>query len=100
MPTEWMLRDYQVKAGEMEEWLEEWRAKVCPLRLKFGFKVVGAWKIGDDRFLWVLAHEGKAGSFQKANEDYYSSRERKAMKPDPARHLLKTDHLMMTSVMP
>jgi hypothetical protein len=99
MPIEYMLRDYRVKPVEMDEWIEEWRAKIYPLRLKFGFDVVGAWRIGDDRFVWILSYKGKKGDFQKVNEEYYNSKDRRSMKPDPARHLSKVEHAMMTSVL-
>ena len=93
--TEYMLRDYRVKPGEMGEWLEEWANKIYPVRSKFGFKVVGAWKVGEDRFVWVLSHVGKKGELEAANDRYYNSAERKAISPDPARHLAETKHWMM-----
>ena len=97
---EYMLRDYRVRPGEMGDWLEEWANKVYPLRLKFGFKVVGAWKMGEDRFVWILGHEGGMKEFEKANEKYYNSKQRKAIRQDPARHLLEIKHWMMEDVMP
>ena len=98
MTLEYQLRIYQVKPGEMNEWVDEWRSKVLPLREKFGFKVVGAWRVGEERFVWILAYEGKVG-FEKADEDYYSSPERKKLNPNPARHLGTTDHHMMANVL-
>jgi NIPSNAP len=95
----YMLRDYRVKAGEMEEWLREWGTKVRPLRERLGFDVVGAWTIGEDRFVWILAYEGDDGEFQRADKAYYDSKERKTMQPDPARHLSETRHWRMTEVL-
>jgi len=95
-----MLRDYRVKPGEMGKWIEEWAGKIYPLRLKFGFKVVGAWRVGDDRFVWILRYDRKKGDFEKANDRYYNSKERKAIKPDPARHLAEIKHWMMEDVRP
>lgn len=94
-----MLRDYDVKPGEMEEWVREWSSKVLPLRLAFGFRVVGAWRLGDQRFVWILSHDGSREDFGRANERYYDSKERKALKPDPARHLSEVRHWMMESVL-
>ena len=65
MAIEYMLRDYRVRPGKMDDWLEEWSNKVYPLRLKFGFKVAGAWKIGEDRFVWILGLEVE-GDFGKS----------------------------------
>lgn len=42
---EYQLRDYQIRPGELEQWVEEWKKMVCPLRTSFGFAVVGAWTI-------------------------------------------------------
>jgi NIPSNAP len=98
MTLEYQLRDYLVKPGEMNEWVEEWREKVLPIRKKFGFKVAGAWQIGEERFVWILGYEGKEG-FKRADERYYSSPDRKELTPDPARHLTATDHHMMTDVL-
>lgn len=84
----WQLRDYRVKPGEMREWISEWSAQIRPLREKFGFQVKGAWTIAEqDRFLWILAHE----DFEAADRGYYASEERRALDPDPARHLDRTE---------
>lgn len=91
-----MLRDYRVKPGELEDFVREWRSMIVPLRKKRGFEVVGAWTVGEDRFVWILGYDG---DFEKANEKYYSSEERKAMKPDPARHLAEIKHWMMDSAL-
>ena len=98
MPSEFQLRDYHIKPGEMQAWIKEWRSRVLPLRLKFGFKLVGAWRLGEDRFIWILKYEGRTGDFQKADEKYYASRERIGLKPDPARHLSETYHHMVKKV--
>ncbi len=36
------LRMYTVHAGRMNDWLQEWTESVYPLRLEFGFDIVGA----------------------------------------------------------
>jgi NIPSNAP len=86
---------YTVKPGEMAEWLGEWREKVVPLRRHFGFEVVGAWTVeAEDRFVWILSHSGPQ-AWDEADRGYYESAERKALDPDPARHLAKTEHWLM-----
>ncbi|MGI0091275.1 MAG: NIPSNAP family containing protein [Nitrososphaerales archaeon] len=98
MAREFQLRIYKVKKGEMDELIKEWRENVCPLRVKFGFKVAGAWKIdSESRFVWMLEWNGP-GTFQEADRAYYSSPERAAMKPDPTRHLEKVETHIMSSV--
>jgi len=50
------LREYTVRPGEMRQWIEEWRSKIVPLRLKHGFEVVGAWTVeGTDQFVWIVS---------------------------------------------
>jgi hypothetical protein len=89
------LRDYRVKPGEMSEWIDEWSAKIRPLRAKFGFRVVGAWAAADqDRFVWILAHE----EFEAADKRYYASAERRALEPDPARHIASTDYHFVEAI--
>jgi NIPSNAP len=94
----WQLREYTVKPGEMGQWMDEWRSKIVPLRLKQGFRVIGAWTIdGTDQFVWIIAYDGPK-SWQQADSDYYQSAERKAFNPDPARHLAHTEARLMSSV--
>jgi hypothetical protein len=93
--VEYRLRDYQVRPGELEEWLAEWREQVYPLRLARGFEVVGAW-VGreENRFVWIIGHD----DFQAANDAYYASPERAAMDPDPARHLARVEETRLEQV--
>jgi NIPSNAP len=92
------LRIYTVQPGKMQAWLREWKAQIRPLREKFGFQILGAWIAeADNQFLWILRYVGPE-SFASANAAYYESPERKAIAPDPARHLAKTEHRLMTPV--
>jgi len=92
------IREYTVKPGEMADWVAEWRSRVVPLRRKFGFQIVGAWTVdGTDQFVWIITYDGPK-SWQQADADYYQSPERKALDPDPARHLAHTQTRLMTSV--
>ena len=79
------LRLYTVAGGAMEAFVDEWYAGVRPLRLAQGFSVGGRWGGADGRtFTWLLGHDG---DFEAADEAYYASDERRALDPDPARHL-------------
>jgi hypothetical protein len=90
------LREYTVKPGEMAQWIEEWRSKIVPLRLQFGFRIVGAWTVdGTEQFVWIISYEGPK-SWQQADSDYYQSPQRKAIDPDPARHLAETRTRLMS----
>lgn len=94
------LRMYKAKDGELDAFIAEWKAGVVPLRRKFGFRVEGAWAIRErNEFVWIIAYDGADG-FAARDAAYYASPERKALKPDPARHLEHTDTRLMTSVNP
>ncbi len=90
------LRMYTIKPGEMSEWLAEWTSHIVPLRRRFGFEVVGAWTVdGEDRFVWILRYPGPK-SWAEADAEYYTSPERTALTPNPARHLASQEHWLMT----
>jgi hypothetical protein len=93
--VEYQLRLYTVNPGAMPEWLAEWRARVLPLRRKFGFEVLGPWVVEDeDLFVWILGYGGDEG-WEAADAAYYESAERTSMQPDPARHLASTQQWLM-----
>jgi hypothetical protein len=77
----------------MEAWLDEWHEHVRRLRLAQGFTISGPW-VGEDgeTFAWVLGHDG---DFEAADQAYYESDERRAVQPDPARHIERTETWFM-----
>lgn len=92
---EYQLRDYDVRPGEFDEFLEEWAATIVPLRRSFGFSVVGAWTSADhSRFVWMLARD----DFEAADRRYYASPERAGLTPDIARHLSRIDTTLLDEV--
>ena len=98
MATEYQVRVYRVRMGEMDDWLREWREMVVPLRRRLGFGIVGAWTSrAEDRFAWILSYDGPE-SFEEASEAYYASPQRMLMSPDPARHLESTESWLMEGV--
>jgi hypothetical protein len=89
------LRTYTIKPGEMEAWLEEWNRLIVPLRRRQGFEIVGAWTTESDQFIWILRYDGPK-TWEEADAAYYASPERTAMQPDPARHIAKSEHVLMS----
>lgn len=90
------LRIYEIRRGEMDAWIEEWSREVLPLRRRFGFDVLGAWASDeDDAFTWLLAHDG---DYEAADRAYYESDERKAIDPDPARHIAAARQLRVRPI--
>ena len=94
------LRHFRIRAGSMNAFLDAWLAGVYPLRRKFGFTFVGAWRVDDaDEFVWIIGYDG-ADDFAAADKRYYDSEERKRMTPDPAQYIEAPVNKMMTSVLP
>ena len=79
----------------MEAWLEEWHEHVRRLRLAHGFSIAGPW-VGEDGefFVWILGHDD---DFEGADAAYYESDERRALDPDPARHVVAQEVRFMRS---
>ena len=97
---EYQIRNYKVKMGMMNQLVKEWRTSIVPLRIKKGFKIIGAWSNEkENRFTWILGYEGSEG-FEKADKVYYDSPERKSLKQDPRRLLTEVDTIIMTAVSP
>ena len=93
---EWQLRIYEIEDGELDAWIVEWREHVAPLRRRLGFRILGPWVDGHT-FVWLLGLEnGK--EFASADANYYASSERRAVDPDPARHIKSATHRMLHDV--
>jgi hypothetical protein len=89
------LRMYRVRSGEMDEWIQEWREHVLPLRRAHGFSVVGPWvRREEDLFVWLIGHRER----EAANASYYASPARRSLDPDPARHLAETNAWIVESL--
>jgi hypothetical protein len=92
------LRIYTIKPGELEDWIDEWRRLIAPLRRRYGFEIMGAWsEKQENRFIWLLRYVGSE-TWEKADAAYYASPERKVMQPDPARHIAKAEHWKIFAV--
>jgi len=88
---------YTIKPGAMAAWLEEWGRLIAPLRRRNGFEIVGSWTAEPDQFVWILRYTGPK-TWEDADAAYYASPERAAMQPDPARHIAKSEHWLMSEV--
>jgi hypothetical protein len=98
--VEYQLRQYRIRRGAMDAFLDAWLRGVYPLRRKFGFKFAGAWCVdGADEFVWIIGYDG-ANGFAAADKDYYASAERKSMSPDPAQFIEASLEKRITSALP
>jgi hypothetical protein len=79
--TSVQLRRYEIKPGEMENFLAAVRA-AFPVREQYGFTVEFA-VVDEERneFVWAVSHDG---DFAAAEVAYYESPERVALPANPA----------------
>jgi hypothetical protein len=98
--AEFELRVYTIKKGEMANWIGEWRRYIYPLRVKFGFTVLGPWVIkSTNQFVWILGYGGREG-FKSRDGAYYASAARKAITPNPARLIEQPQQWYMSAIQP
>jgi len=72
---------------------------VLPLRIEHGFQVHDAWTIEEtNQFVWLISYEGQE-SWEVRESAYYSSDNRKDMKPNPARLISKSQEYYVDSVL-
>jgi hypothetical protein len=96
MPTQ--LRIYTIQHGALQDFAEEWKAKIKPLRLKLGFRVPAAWIVeAADQFVWLMRYDGPE-DWEAVDQAYFQSEERKAMQPDPARYIARSEQYFVEPV--
>ena len=92
------VRVYVAKEGRLDEFVRVFVEQLVPLRARFGFRVIGAWTVPEERrFVWVAGYDGP-GTIQEAHERYYASPDRLAVRPDPASLLQETNAWFATPV--
>ena len=93
------LRIYTINRGQLQQFAEEWKEKVVPLRVEHGFKIEAAWTIeSTNQFVWLISCEGNE-DWQAKEEAYYSSVERNSMEPNPARLIARPEHFGIERVL-
>lgn len=93
------LQIYTINRGRLHQFADEWKAQVLPLRIKHGFKVHDAWTIEEsNQFAWLISYDGDK-SWESKEKAYYSSPEREAMNPNPARLIARTEQDFVKSIM-
>jgi len=92
------LRTYTINRGDLDTWVAEWQEKIKPLRVKFGFDILGAWTIPEtSQFVWILSYKGP-DTWETADKAFHASEDRKAMDPDPARNIARIEHFFLIPV--
>ena len=93
------LRDYRIRAGDLDRFVQEWRTNLAPLRQSLGFQIPAAWTVpAEDRFIWLLVHSDGWDAFDQADADYFASPGRAAIDPDPARLIEEQRNVRLSDV--
>jgi hypothetical protein len=96
MPTQ--IHIYTINRGALNEFANEWRDRIKPLREKFGFLVSSGWKVTDtNQFIWFLSRDDSE-DWETQNQAFYQSDERRSLGPDPARHIARVEQYFVDSV--
>jgi hypothetical protein len=89
MPVQ--LRTYTIVSGALHQFATEWQQKIRPVRENVGFQILGAWTVeATEQFVWLLQYEG-TNSWEVQDQKYFTSEERRAMDPDPARLIVRME---------
>ena len=93
------LRMYTINRGGLHLFAKEWKEIVLPLRIEHGFRIHGAWTIEEtNQFAWLISYEGRE-SWEAKESAYYSSVNRKAMEPNPARLISRSEQYYVDSIL-
>jgi hypothetical protein len=95
MPVQ--IRIYTINRGALQIFAEEWRASIYPLRVKMGFRILNAWTVeATNQFIWLMSYDGLE-TWDARDQAYFESDERRAMIPDPARHIARIEQYFVES---
>ncbi len=97
MPTQ--LRFYTINRDCLEQFAQEWKLNVLPLRRAHGFEIHQAWTIVQtNQFAWVISYDG-AESWEAKERAYYDSTERREIQPNPARLIARTEEYAAENIL-
>jgi len=89
------LRTYTINKGALYDFASEWQRTIKPLRESLGFSVESAWTVPEtNQFIWILSYNGPE-SWEERDAAYHTSEERKAMHPNPARHIARMEEVFL-----
>ena len=92
------IRIYTINKGELQQFEEEWNAKIKPLREKIGFRISGAWTVAaTNQFIWIMEYAGSV-PWEALDKVYFESPERRAMDPDPGRLIARMEQYFIEPV--
>ena len=92
------LRLMTVDKGKLDQFSDAWVKTVYAQRIKMGMQIPFAAKIpATNQFVWLITYNGKE-PFEKVEQVYYNSPERKQYSPDPAQWIARNEPMILTPV--
>ena len=81
------IRINTIMEGELSNFVKEWSNTIKPLRIKIGFRISNSWIDKEkNKFIWILTLKND-DDWERLDNKYYNSEERKSMTPNPARNI-------------
>ena len=94
------LRIYTINRGRMDDFVRAWRDGIYPLRLRYGFRISGAWvSETTNQFFWVLNYGGPE-PWDDVERAYSESPERAALEPDPSHYIAHAEQFFVSPMLP
>ena len=92
------MRTYTINRGALQTFVLEWRQTIKPLREQIGFDIPAAWTVAEtNQFIWLMHYDGPE-SWASLDKVYFDHPERRAMDPDPARHIARMQDVFIDPV--
>ena len=92
------LRLFTIDRGRLDEFSDAWVKTVYAQRTKMGMKIPFAAKIpATNQFVWLITYGGRE-PFEKIEQAYYNSPERKQYSPDPQQWIARNEPAILVPV--
>ena len=92
------LRLFTVDKGKLDQFSDAWVKTVYAQRIKMGMQIPFAAKIpATNQFVWLITYSGSE-PFEKVEQRYYDSPERKQYSPAPAQWIARNEPMILMPV--
>ena len=83
---------YTINRGALLDFAQVWKQVIKPLREKIGFGIPAAWTVAEaHQFTWLMQYNGPE-SWESLDQAFYRHPARRAMNPNPARHIARMEN--------
>ena len=92
------MRTYTINRGALHDFAQEWAQTIKPLREKIGFDIPAAWTVAETNQFICLMHHSSPETWDSLDQAFHQHPERRAMKPNPARHIARMENQFIETV--